>query len=81
MAAFGNTDSDSCPCATCRAQRRNGSQNTSLLQVLSPAELAPLKIHQMHPVGNYAYNIHFTDGHNTGIFELSLLLELGQLVS
>lgn len=72
---------DSCPCATCREQRRNGSQNASPLQVLSPEELTPLRIHEMHPMGNYAYNIHFSDGHNTGIFQLSLLLELGQLVS
>ena len=32
----------------------------------------------MKPVGNYAYAIAFSDGHDTGIFTFALLLELGQ---
>jgi DUF971 family protein len=32
----------------------------------------------MNPVGNYAYSIHFSDGHNTGIYTLESLRNLGQ---
>jgi len=71
---------ENCPCASCREQRRN-PQEASLLPILSEAETVPLRIEQMNPVGNYAYSIRFSDGHDTGIYQLSLLLQLGQLVS
>jgi ATP-binding protein involved in chromosome partitioning len=62
-----------CPCATCNMQRnRAGLQHG---QPLSPA--APVTIQQMTPVGNYAYSIHFSDGHRTGIYILELLRSLG----
>jgi DUF971 family protein len=32
----------------------------------------------MTPVGNYAYKILFSDGHDTGIYTLDLLRELGR---
>jgi DUF971 family protein len=32
----------------------------------------------MKPVGNYAYGIHFSDGHTTGIYSLDYLRELGE---
>jgi DUF971 family protein len=32
----------------------------------------------MHPLGNYAYKIAFSDGHDTGIYTFESLLELGQ---
>jgi len=62
----------SCPCATCRAQRSDPSS----LSPLPPVEPG-LTIRQMDPVGNYAYRILFSDGHDTGIFTLELLRELG----
>jgi DUF971 family protein len=31
----------------------------------------------MAPMGRYAYSIHFSDGHDTGIYTLELLRELG----
>jgi DUF971 family protein len=49
-----------------------------LLPVLSTAEARPLKLLGMKPVGNYAYAIDFSDGHDTGIFTFELLLELGE---
>ncbi len=72
---------DHCPCASCREQRRSTSETGDLLPVLSSAELQPLRIMDMQPVGNYAYTIKFSDGHDTGIFQLSLLGQLGQPVS
>jgi DUF971 family protein len=34
----------------------------------------------MQPTGRYAYSIHFSDGHDTGIYTLELLRELGTVV-
>jgi DUF971 family protein len=68
---------DKCPCATCREKRALPAAPAPLLQVLSPAEARPLKIQGMRPVGNYAYTIDFSDGHDTGIFTLEFLRELG----
>jgi DUF971 family protein len=67
-----------CPCATCR-EKRNAPPAPSLsLPVLSMAEARPLTIAGMKPVGNYAYSIEFSDGHDTGIFTLEFLREMGQ---
>ncbi len=69
-----------CPCATCREQRGAEEQDKmkSLLKVISPEEALPLTIARMEPVGNYAYKIVFSDGHDTGIFTFDRLWELGE---
>ena len=68
---------DACPCATCREKRRGEAEKKeskpTLLPVLSAAEARPLTIESMNPVGSYAYNIAFSDGHNSGIFTFDLL--------
>ncbi|MCA9215449.1 MAG: DUF971 domain-containing protein [Planctomycetales bacterium] len=75
----------SCPCASCREKRI--SEHTKkpspddALQVLSLAETVPLRIESMQPVGNYAYSIRFSDGHDTGIFTLEFLRKLGDIVA
>lgn len=33
---------------------------------------------KLEPVGNYAIQIHFSDGHNTGIYSWDYLYELGE---
>jgi DUF971 family protein len=66
---------DACPCATCREKRTAPRPATPLL-VLRPEELVPLAITGMKPVGQYAYSIAFTDGHDTGIYTLEYLREL-----
>jgi DUF971 family protein len=68
---------DRCPCATCREKRQAEPPPASQLTVLSPAELAPLRVTKMEPVGRYAYAIHFSDGHNTGLYTLDYLREIG----
>jgi DUF971 family protein len=71
-----------CPCATCREKRAQPAPPAGGgLQVLSLAEARPLKIASMTPVGNYAYSIAFSDGHDTGIFTLDFLRELGTEVT
>lgn len=69
---------DQCPCATCREKRKAPSNP---LQVLTPEQLEPLSIAGMKPVGNYAYSISFSDGHNTGIYTFDKLRELGRNAS
>ncbi|WP_145420958.1 DUF971 domain-containing protein [Planctomycetes bacterium K23_9] len=70
-----------CPCATCREKKRGNDEakedatGPMLLPILSAAEAKPLRIESMRPVGSYAYNIAFSDGHNSGIFPFVLLHE------
>jgi len=67
---------DACPCATCKEKQQKPAAST-LLPVLSAAEAQPLTIRGMKPLGNYAYSIAFSDGHDTGIYTFDLLRELG----
>ena len=68
-----------CPCATCREKRMaQHTQSETTLPVLSPEDAQPPKIIAMKPVGGYAYSIHFSDGHDTGIYTLEHLRELGR---
>ena len=68
---------DACPCATCREKRRQPA-SPDQLTVLTPEETKPIAITQMNPVGQYAYSITFSDGHDTGIFTFEVLRELGE---
>lgn len=68
---------DACPCATCREKRRQPA-SPDALTVLAPEETQPIGISQMTPVGQYAYSITFSDGHDTGIFTFEVLRELGE---
>jgi DUF971 family protein len=72
---------DACPCATCREKRNAPPSPPALLPIISDADIRPLRITAMKPVGNYAYSIDFSDGHNTGIYTLESLRELGESVS
>jgi DUF971 family protein len=69
-----------CPCASCREQRKGNEAESPLLPVLRLEEAQPLRFVSMRPVGNYAYSVCFSDGHDTGIFPLELLRELGEAV-
>jgi DUF971 family protein len=71
---------DGCPCATCREKRSNPTP-APLLPVLSAVEAQPLVIQGMQPVGNYAYSIAFSDGHDTGIYTLEYLRQIGKTVA
>ena len=66
---------DRCPCATCREKRQEKAAAVSvdLLPVLTAAETMPTRIQGMRPIGNYAYSIEFSDGHDTGIYTLEFL--------
>ena len=68
---------ENCSCATCIEKRANPT-NPLLQDSLTPEEMIPLRIKGMAPVGNYAYTISFSDGHETGIYDFDLLLKLGR---
>src|SRR4051794_7494601 len=67
---------NNCPCASCREERATPPDP---FRILKPSELLPLKPLQIEPVGYYAYKITWSDGHDTGIFTLEHLRELGQM--
>jgi DUF971 family protein len=57
-----------CPCSECRARRRAGES-------IAPDE--QVRITGIEPVGAYALNLAFSDGHRRGIFPFQMLTELG----
>jgi DUF971 family protein len=66
---------DACPCATCNEKRL---QPPNPLKVLSDTELqagAPVPV-AMPARGAYAYQIAWSDGHDTGIYRLEMLRQL-----
>lgn len=48
-----------------------------MFNILKPEEADPVRAIAMSPVGNYAYQIDFSDRHSSGIFSLEFLRELG----
>ena len=71
---------NACPCAVCTKKAEEQVETpapiSTSLPVLTDAEARPLEIVSMHPVGNYGYNIRFSDGHATGIYPLDLIRSL-----
>jgi DUF971 family protein len=65
---------NACPCAGCREER---DKPPDPFRILKPAELLPLRAVSMPRVGRYAYKIVWSDGHDTGIYTLQHLRELG----
>src|SRR5690349_15789536 len=68
---------EACPCATCR-EKRSQPADPFALPTLKQVQTEPLRIAAMQPMGNYAYSIAFSDGHDTGIFAFDLLRQLGE---
>lgn len=57
-----------CPCSQCRALRRAGHD----------VEAHPsVRLQGLEPVGLYALNLKFDDGHERGIYPFQMLVELG----
>ncbi len=66
-----------CPCATCNEER---SKPADPFRVLSAQEAAagPPSPTAMKPLGHYAYQITWNDGHDTGIYPVELLRSLSE---
>jgi DUF971 family protein len=63
-----------CPCATCREERAKPQRNP--FQIIPNATLRDLEPTHLSPVGNYAINIEWSDGHHTGIYPWDMLRAL-----
>ena len=59
-----------CPCAAC-VDEVTGVQRIHPDKI--PTDVHPL---QIHPVGGYAIQIHWSDGHRTGIYSFARLRQL-----
>jgi DUF971 family protein len=62
---------DACPCAGC-VEEMTGRKLLDSRSI--PADIRPL---QITPVGNYAIQIHWSDGHSTGIYTWETLRRVG----
>jgi len=66
-----------CPCATCNSERQNRATSAELFPILrkdpgtGPPSALGAKL-----VGNYALQIQWADGHDTGIYDFRLLRAL-----
>jgi DUF971 family protein len=56
-----------CPCSECRARRRAG-------ETVQAGE--DVRLEAIEPVGAYALNLAFSDGHRRGIYPFQMLAEL-----
>jgi len=56
------------------AEVRGHSEEQAVLQVGK----ADVEIQAIEPVGSYAVQLHFDDGHNTGIYSWDWLYKLGK---
>jgi DUF971 family protein len=59
-----------CPCALCRGQREAASDP---LRVVKAPERGQITIQNLVPVGSYAVQIVWSDGHDTGIYSFEAL--------
>ena len=68
-----------CPCAACGEIR---AKPVDPFKVLSPQEIAagPPAPLAMRPVGHYAYQIDWNDGHASGIYPIGRLRSMSQAV-
>lgn len=65
---------DNCPCAQCQGEEIGFKKITPLkLDVFSPEKY---QISSIEPVGNYAIQIIWKDGHDTGIYSFEYLRTL-----
>lgn len=66
-----------CPCATCRALRDEQARNP-LTVLPRAADAATSRAESASLAGRYALRVTWADGHDTGIYDFSLLRRLGE---
>lgn len=68
-----------CPCATCNDLHGTGETPTAMPQSPFPMfKPQGATLQGVEPVGRYALQFTFSDGHKTGIFTWEYLRELGE---
>ena len=63
-----------CPCATCRGERKDRSENP--LHIMANAQGGDPTMTGAELKGNYAIKLIWSDGHDTGIFDYRYLRTL-----
>lgn len=67
-----------CPCATCNTERQKKANHTELFPILkSDPGPGPPRAIGAKLIGNYALQILWSDGHDTGMYDFRYLRELG----
>ncbi|MDP6777158.1 MAG: DUF971 domain-containing protein, partial [Candidatus Latescibacteria bacterium] len=66
-----------CPCAECGDGRRKAEQEGGLHMLTGREEMASEEVASVRPVGRYAIQITWEDGHNTGIYTYDRLRGMG----
>ena len=72
---------EACPCATCLEKRNAAPPPANELPVMQPGQGGAQTLVSMRPVGNYAYQLTYGDGHDSGIYMFELLRRLGREAS
>ncbi len=66
-----------CPCAACSGERDIMGKEWKAPSI--PYQPESLQLNQFQPVGGYAVNFVWKDGHHTGIYSYELLKKLGEV--
>ncbi len=67
-----------CPCALCSDQREHQSRDQGLHMLTSEERDANADVADVIPVGRYAIQIKWGDGHDTGIYTYDSLRKMGE---
>ncbi len=62
-----------CPCAACRQEKEPAAVQPPGLKMLPVVNPSSEQLASLEPIGQYAYNIAFKDGHATGLYAFDYL--------
>ena len=67
-----------CPCALCNDQRNRTTSTLPSLTVLSGpvVKIGEVQANEVKPVGRYAINFSWSDGHDSGIYAFAYLRDI-----
>lgn len=65
-----------CPCASCREFREASAEPLRILDQGADVVSGDIHVATMQPVGHYALQFEFSDGHGTGIYSYEYLAGL-----